>query len=321
MLEFRHRTVLLDEAVDLLNIKPDGVYVDATVGGAGHAFRIAGLLAQTGLLVGIDQDSAAISAARERLEAVQPRVVLAQRNFSELQFILKGLAVDRIDGILFDLGVSSPQLDEAERGFSYKGDAPLDMRMDRTRPFSAKHLVNTASVAELTKIFWEYGEERWGKRIAQFIGERRREKPIETTAELTAIIKQAIPAGARKNGPHPARRTFQALRIAVNDELGVLERTLGQAITLLKPGGRIAVISFHSLEDRIVKNVFADAARGCRCPKEFPVCQCGRESLVTIVTKKPLLPTEAELQVNPRARSAKLRVAERKGLILEGGAY
>jgi 16S rRNA (cytosine1402-N4)-methyltransferase len=321
MPEFRHQTVLLNEAVTLLNIKPEGVYVDATLGGAGHASRIADLLTESGLLIGIDQDQLAISAARERLQAVRPRVTLFQRNFCELPVILKELALDRIDGILFDLGVSSPQLDEEERGFSYKGDAPLDMRMDRSRPFSAKHLVNTASVAELTKILWEYGEERWSKRIAQFIDLHRREKTIETTADLTAIIKQAIPAGARKNGPHPARRTFQALRIAVNDELGVLERTLTQAIAVLKPGGRIAAISFHSLEDRIVKNTFADAAKGCRCPKEFPVCQCGCQAQVRILTKKPVTPTNDELQVNPRARSAKLRVAERKGLILEGGAY
>jgi 16S rRNA (cytosine1402-N4)-methyltransferase len=320
MPEFRHQTVLLNEAVTLLNIKPDGIYVDATLGGAGHAYRIAGSLAETGLLIGIDQDQTAINAARKRLQGVRPQVVLFQQNFSNLPLILKELRIDRIDGILFDLGVSSPQVDEAERGFSYKVDAPLDMRMDRSQPFSAKHLVNTASTAELAKIFWEYGEERWSKRIALFIERRRREQTIETTGELTEIIKQAIPAGARKNGPHPARRTFQALRIAVNDELGVLERTLGNVIMLLKPGGRIGVISFHSLEDRIVKNTFASAAKGCRCPKEFPVCQCGQVSQVTVITKKPLTPTKEELQDNPRARSAKLRVAERKGLILEGGA-
>jgi 16S rRNA (cytosine1402-N4)-methyltransferase len=320
MPEFRHQTVLLNEAVTSLNIKADGVYVDATLGGAGHASRIAGLLNETGLLIGIDQDQIAMNAARERLQAVRPRVALFQRNFSELPLILKELTIERIDGILFDLGVSSPQLDEEERGFSYKGDAPLDMRMDRSRPFSAKHLVNTASTEELAKILWEYGEERWSKRIALFIERRRREQMIETTGELTEIIKQAIPVGARKNGPHPARRTFQALRIAVNDELGVLERTLDYAIAALNPGGRIGVISFHSLEDRIVKNALANAAKGCRCPKDFPVCQCGQTPQVTVITKKPFTPTQAELQDNPRARSAKLRVAERKGLILEGGA-
>jgi 16S rRNA (cytosine1402-N4)-methyltransferase len=320
MPEFRHQTVLLNEAVTLLKIKSEGIYVDATLGGAGHACRIAGLLDETGWLIGIDQDQTAINAARERLQSVRPRVALFKRNFSDLLPILKELGIDRIDGILFDLGVSSPQLDEEERGFSYKGDAPLDMRMDRSQPFSAKHLVNTASTEELAKILREYGEERWSKRIALFIEQRRREHTIETTGELTEIIKQAIPAGARKSGPHPARRTFQALRIAVNDELGVLERTLDRAITVLKPGGRIGVISFHSLEDRIVKNALVNAAKGCRCPKDFPVCQCGQVSQVTVITKKPLTPTKEELQDNPRARSAKLRVAERKGLILEGGA-
>jgi 16S rRNA (cytosine1402-N4)-methyltransferase len=320
MPEFRHQTVLLNEAVAMLNIKPDGVYVDATLGGAGHASQMASQMTEVGLLVGIDQDQTAINAAWERLRNVRPRVALFHRNFSELSLILKELSLDRIDGILFDLGVSSPQLDEEERGFSYKGDAPLDMRMDRSRPFSAKHLVNTASPEELAQILRQYGEERWSKRIALFIDRRRREQIIETTGQLTEIIKQAIPAGARQNGPHPARRTFQALRIAVNDELGVLEKTLDRAIAVLKPGGRIGVISFHSLEDRIVKRALVNAAKGCCCPKEFPVCQCGRESLVTLITKKPLTPTEGELKENPRARSAKLRVAERKGIILEGGA-
>jgi 16S rRNA (cytosine1402-N4)-methyltransferase len=320
MPEFQHQTVLLNEAVALLNIRPGGVYVDATLGGAGHAIKIAGLLDETGLLIGIDQDQTAIDAARERLRTIRPRVALFQRNFSDLALILGELGLERIDGILFDLGVSSPQLDREERGFSYWGDAPLDMRMDRSQPTSAADLVNTARPEELTRIFWEFGEERWSKRIALFIAARRREKPIATTGELTALIKQAIPAAARQNGPHPARRVFQALRIAVNRELEVLETALGVAISALKPGGRIAAISFHSLEDRLVKRALVDAARGCRCPKSFPVCQCGRTSQLTIITKKPVVPGVAELEVNPRARSAKLRVAERKGLILEGGA-
>lgn len=320
MPEFLHQTVMLDETVELLNVRPQGVYVDATLGGSGHALKITGLMDETGLLVGIDQDQWAIDTARERLAGVNPRVELFRRNFIDLPVILNQLGIEFVDGIVFDLGVSSPQLDEEERGFSYKNDAPLDMRMDRSQPFTAAQLVNTASAAQLAKIIWEFGEERWSKRIALFIEERRREKPIETTGELTDIIKQAIPAAARKNGPHPARRTFQALRIAVNHELEFLEKTLEQAIELLKPNGRIAVVSFHSLEDRIVKNIFADRSKGCRCPKDFPICQCGEISKLKIVTKKPVVPSEEELTKNPRARSAKLRVAERKGLIIKGGA-
>ncbi|HEY8464296.1 MAG TPA: 16S rRNA (cytosine(1402)-N(4))-methyltransferase RsmH [Bacillota bacterium] len=320
MPEFRHQTVLPEEAVDALKICPEGVYIDATLGGAGHALKIAAAMDETGLLVGIDQDQLAISAARERLRGVKPRVELFHRNFQDLQQILNELGIDRIDGILFDLGVSSPQLDAEERGFSYKGNAPLDMRMDQSQPFSAAHLVNTATVAELNRIIRDYGEERWSRRIALFIDRRRREKPIETTGELAELIKQAIPAAARRKGPHPARRTFQALRIAVNRELEVLEKTLGQAIQLLKPGGRIAVISFHSLEDRIVKNTFARFAKGCQCPSSFPVCQCGQVSELEIITKRPIVPSKNQLLENPRARSAKLRVAERKGLIIKGGA-
>jgi 16S rRNA (cytosine1402-N4)-methyltransferase len=320
MMEFRHQTVLLDEAVESLNIKPDGVYVDATLGGAGHSIKIADSMDSTGLLIGIDQDQTSISTAQERLKEVKPRVELFRRNFSDLAMILAEVGVETIDGILFDLGVSSPQLDEEERGFSYKGDAPLDMRMDRSQPFSAAHLVNTAPVIQLTKILWDYGEERWSKRIALFIDNARREKPIETTGELTEIIKNAIPAAARRSGPHPARRTFQALRIAVNHELEVLEKTLDQAIGRLKPGGRIAVISFHSLEDRIVKTAFINGSKGCCCPRDFPVCQCGQIARLTIITKKPIVPTREELSRNSRARSAKLRVAEAKGLIIKGGA-
>jgi 16S rRNA (cytosine1402-N4)-methyltransferase len=310
MMEFRHQTVLLDEAVESLNIQPDGIYVDATVGGAGHSLKIAALLRESGLLIGIDQDLTSINIARERLKEARPRVELFHRNFVDLPKIMAELGVAALDGILFDLGVSSPQLDEEERGFSYKGDAPLDMRMDRSQPFSAAHLVNTTPVEQLAKILLEYGEERWSKRIALFIDNYRRDKAIRTTGELTEIIKKAIPAAARRNGPHPARRTFQALRIAVNHELEVLEKTLDQAIQLLKPGGRIAVISFHSLEDRIVKTAFVNGAKGCCCPRDFPVCRCGRTSRLSIITKKPIVPSREELARNSRSRSAKLRVAE-----------
>lgn len=309
--EFKHQPVLVNEVIDYLNIKPAGVYVDATLGGAGHASQIAKRLNEDGLLIGIDQDQTAIQAGKEKLRNVSPTVRLVRSNFTALPEILDDLKVKEIDGILFDLGVSSPQLDEEERGFSYKQDAPLDMRMDRSRPFSAAHLVNTASVEELTRIINEYGEERWAKRIAIFIERYRREKEIKTTSELVEIIKAAIPASARRTGPHPARRTFQALRIAVNNELEALEKALEEAVPLLKGGGRIVVISFHSLEDRIVKNVFAKGAKGCRCPKELPVCQCNYQPRLKILTKKPIAPTPDEIRQNARARSSKLRSAEK----------
>ncbi|HBE77616.1 MAG TPA: 16S rRNA (cytosine(1402)-N(4))-methyltransferase [Firmicutes bacterium] len=311
MPEFEHQSVLPEEVIQYLDIKPAGIYVDATIGGAGHALRIAAKLNESGFLIGIDQDQEAITVAKERLQQVKPKVELIHRNFVNLAAILKELKIVEVDGILFDLGVSSPQLDEEERGFSYKYDAPLDMRMDQSQPFSAAHLVNTASVAELTKILWEYGEERWSKRIAQFIDKDRRDKRIETTGELAEIIKKAIPAGARRNGPHPARRTFQALRIAVNRELEVLQGVLDQSLAILKPGGRIVVISFHSLEDRIVKTTFNKWAKGCQCPKEVLICRCGQLPKVQVVTKKPVLPSKEEMLKNPRARSSKLRTAEK----------
>jgi 16S rRNA (cytosine1402-N4)-methyltransferase len=313
--EFIHLSVLPEEVINYLNIKPAGIYVDATVGGAGHTLRIADKLNESGLLIGIDQDQAAIAAASERLKLVKPRVKprveLIRSNFADIDKILKEQKITAINGILFDLGVSSPQLDEEERGFSYKANAPLDMRMDQSQPFSAAHLVNTASVDELAKILWEYGEERWSKRIAVFIDNFRRVKQIETTGELAAIIKQAIPASARKNGPHPARRTFQALRIKVNRELEVLQEALDKSLPILKPGGRIVVISFHSLEDRIVKTTFAKWAKGCQCPKEVLICRCGQLPKVQIITKKPVLPSKEEMQKNPRARSSKLRSAQK----------
>lgn len=311
MSEFKHQSVLLNEAIHYLAIKPAGVYLDATLGGGGHALQIAGRMNHQGLLIGIDQDQAAIQASQERLANVNPRVKLFRSNFEAIPEILKDLVIDAIDGALFDLGVSSFQLDEIERGFSYKSDAPLDMRMDRSRPFSAFHLVNSASVDELTWIIGEYGEERWAKRIALFIDRQRREKEIKTTGELAEIIKNAIPAAARRTGPHPARRTFQALRIAVNNELEVLEKALEGTIPLLRRGGRLVVISFHSLEDRIVKNVFAKEAKGCRCPKELPVCQCNHQPRLKILTRKPVIPTAEEIRLNPRARSSKLRSAEK----------
>lgn len=311
MSEFKHQSVLMDEVIRYLNIKPTGTYVDATLGGAGHAGQIAEQLDRQGLLIGIDQDQIAIQAAQERLAGVNPTIKLVRSNFAALREILDDLAIKEIDGILFDLGVSSPQLDEEERGFSYKHEAPLDMRMDRSQPFSAAHFVNTADVEELTRVIAEYGEERWAKRIAIFIDRNRREKEIKTTGELAEIIKAAIPASARRNGPHPARRTFQAIRIAVNNELEVLEKALTESIPLLKKGGRIVVISFHSLEDRIVKNVFAKEAKGCLCPKELPVCQCNNQPRLKVLTKKPVVPTSDEISQNARSRSSKLRSAEK----------
>ena len=311
MAEFKHQPVLLTEAIENLNIKPSGVYVDATLGGAGHSSVIASLLNESGLLIGIDQDQIALNVARERLHGNKAAVKLFRKNFIFLTEILKEAEIDQIDGIIFDLGVSSPQLDEEERGFSYKYDAPLDMRMDRSQPFSAAHLVNTSSAAELTRIFWQYGEERWSKRIALFIENHRREQPIETTVQLADIIKKAIPAAARREGPHPARRVFQALRIAVNRELDVIQDALNQALTLLKPGGRVVVISFHSLEDRIVKETYTEWAKGCICPKNIPICQCQNKPKIKILTKKPIIPTHEEIVNNPRARSSKLRAAEK----------
>lgn len=311
MSDFVHQSVLPEEVLHYLDIKPAGIYVDATVGGAGHALRIAEKLSENGIIIGIDQDQMAILTAKERLQHVKPKVCLIRRNFAYINEILAEQAIKAIDGILLDLGVSSPQLDLDERGFSYQADAPLDMRMDQSEPFSAADLVNTASVRELSKILWEYGEERWSKRIAEFIEKYRRVKRIETTSELVGIIKQAVPAAARRNGPHPARRTFQAIRIAVNRELDVLQQALEQSLTILKPGGRIVVISFHSLEDRIVKSTFAKWAKGCICPKEILVCQCGQVPKVQIITKKPILPSQQEIDLNPRARSSKLRCAEK----------
>jgi 16S rRNA (cytosine1402-N4)-methyltransferase len=310
-LSFHHVTVLREEAVDGLNIRPDGVYVDCTLGGAGHSSLIASRLGAGGRLIAIDQDDWALDNARERLAPYMNKVTLVKSNFRRIRDIASDLGLDGVDGVLFDLGVSSPQLDEGERGFSYNADAPLDMRMDQDAPLTAYDIVNEWDEEELARIIWEYGEEKFSRRIARQIVQRRRHAPVRTTGELVELIKEAIPAAARRSGPHPAKRTFQAIRIAVNDELDAFREAVVDAIDLLRPQGRVSVITFHSLEDRICKQVFQDFAKGCTCPPSFPVCTCGNQASVKIITRKPILPSEAELTANPRARSAKLRVAEK----------
>ena len=310
-MEFHHISVLLNECIDSLNIKPDGIYVDGTLGGAGHSYEICKRLT-TGRLIGIDQDMNAINAATKRLEEFKDKVTLVHSNFSNVKEVFKNLGIEKADGFLLDIGVSSHQLDEAERGFSYMQDAPLDMRMDTSRSLSAYEDVNEYSQKELNDIIFEYGEERWAKRIAEFIVAERKLKPIETTFELVDIIKKAVPKGARKDGPHPAKRTFQAIRIEVNGELDVLKTAINDMVDLLNTGGRLSIITFHSLEDRIVKNEFRKQADPCTCPREFPVCMCNKVSKGKVITRKPILPSEEELLENHRARSAKLRVFERK---------
>ena len=311
-MEFKHIPVMLFECIDNLNIKPDGIYVDATLGGGGHSFEIASRLTDGGRLIGIDRDAQAIEAAKKRLAPFLDRVSFVHDNFVNASDILEKLEIENIDGALIDLGVSSYQLDEAERGFSYINDAPLDMRMDRRNEKSAYTVINEYSEGELCDIIYKYGEERWAKRIAQFISERRQIKPIETTGELTDIIKAAIPAAARAEGGHPGKRTFQAIRIEVNDELAIIEDTINAFAERLNKKGRLAVITFHSLEDRIVKEAFLKLSQGCTCPKEFPVCVCGGVSKGKVITKKPVVATEAELEGNSRSKSAKLRVFEKK---------
>ena len=306
-MEFHHISVLLNECIDSLNIKPDGIYVDGTLGGAGHSYEICKRLT-TGRLIGIDQDMNAINAATKRLEEFKDKVTLVHSNFSNVKEVFKNLGIEKADGFLLDIGVSSHQLDEAERGFSYMQDAPLDMRMDTSRSLSAYEVVNEYSEKELNDIIFEYGEERWAKRIAEFIVAERKLKPIETTFELVDIIKKAVPKGARKDGPHPAKRTFQAIRIEVNGELDVLKTAINDMVDLLNTGGRLSIITFHSLEDRIVKNEFRKQADPCTCPREFPVCMCNKVSKGKVITRKPILPSEEELLENHRARSAKLRV-------------
>ena len=308
--QFIHRSVLLDECIDALNIKPEGTYLDGTLGRAGHSLEIVKRLT-SGRLICIDRDDAAIQAAKVKLADYLDRVTLVHGNFHHLDDILNGLGNPPIDGMLFDLGVSSPQLDDASRGFSYMADAPLDMRMDRSAALTAHVVVNTWPQEELSRILWQYGEERYAGRIAGAIVRRRETAPIETTLELVEVIKSAMPAAALREKQHPAKRSFQAIRIAVNDELAAVDEMMRVAVPHLAPGGRLAVISFHSLEDRIVKTALAGLAKGCTCPPDFPVCVCGKTPEVKLLTRKPIVSGEAELAENPRARSAKLRVAEK----------
>ena len=314
-MDFGHISVLLNETVESLNIRPDGIYVDGTLGGGGHAYHVAERLTGGGRLIGIDQDADAIAAATERLKPFADRVSIVRDNYVNIKSVLSGLGITEedkaVDGIYLDLGVSSWQLDNAERGFSYMEDAPLDMRMDRRQSQTAADLVNTATEQELFRIIRDYGEDRFAKNIAKHIVQARERKPVETTKELADIIRGAIPMKVQVTGGHPAMRTFQAIRIALNEELTVLENSIDTMIRLLKPGGRLSIITFHSLEDRIVKNGFRRNEHPCICPPGFPVCVCGRESLGTVITKKPILPTEEEIRENSRSHSAKLRVFER----------
>lgn len=310
---FSHYSVLLSESVDGLNIKPNGIYLDCTLGGGGHSEKIASALSDKGRLIAIDQDSAAIEASKKRLAPYAHRITFVRDNFRNVGEILAGLSIEKIDGAIIDLGVSSYQLDTPERGFSYMHDAPLDMRMNPDGPLDAYEVVNTYSEERLKKIIYEYSEERFAPRIAAKICAAREAAPIETTYQLVDIIKSAIPAKAREDGPHPAKRTFQAIRIEVNSELDIIEPTLNALIDALSEGGRLSVITFHSLEDRIVKQTFKEEAKGCTCPPNFPVCVCGNKPKIKIITNKPILPSQRELSENPRSRSAKLRVCEGTG--------
>ena len=309
-MEFSHVPVMLQSCIDALNIKPDGIYVDGTLGRAGHSREIAKRLT-TGRLICIDRDQAALDAAPGRLEGLMDRVTLVHGNFGDLTAILDALSIEKVDGMLFDLGVSSPQLDDASRGFSYMQDAPLDMRMDQSSALSAYEVVNQWSEDELKRILWRYGEERYAPAIARNIVQKRSDKPIETTLELVDVIKGAMPAAALREKQHPAKRSFQAIRIAVNDELGAVETMVSGAVPRLNVGGRLAIISFHSLEDRIVKTGMAEFAKGCTCPPDFPVCVCGKTPQIKLTPRKPIVADAEELKINPRARSAKLRVAEK----------
>ena len=310
MSEFHHVSVLLDECIQGLNIRPDGIYVDGTLGGAGHSSHIASKIT-TGCLIGIDRDEVALTAAAERLAPYGDRVTLVHSNFCDIASVLARLGIGGVDGILLDLGVSSPQLDDGARGFSYMADAPLDMRMDHSETLTAAAVVNTWSYEDLKRILYEYGEERYAPQIASAICKRREQAPVRTTLELVDIIRSAMPPAALREKQHPAKRSFQAIRIAVNDELGAVSQVMRDAIPCLNPGGRLAVITFHSLEDRIVKNAMAEAAKGCTCPPSFPVCVCGKKPKVRLITRKPIVSGEEELARNPRARSAKLRICEK----------
>ena len=310
-MEFKHVSVLLHECIDALAIRPDGIYLDGTLGGAGHSSEIARRLTDGGLLIGVDRDPVALEAAQARLAPWMEHVRLVHANFREIDRILDSLHIERVDGMLFDLGVSSPQLDDGARGFSYMADAPLDMRMNAEDRLTAHEIVNTWPQEELKRILYDYGEERYAPAIAAAIVRRRTQAPIETTLQLVDVIRGAMPPQALREKQHPAKRSFQAIRIAVNDELGAVEDMMHAAIDRLSPGGRLAVITFHSLEDRIVKSAMQAAARGCTCPPEFPVCVCGKKPNVRLITRKPIISGPEELEQNPRARSAKLRVAER----------
>ena len=310
-MEFVHKPVLFDECMENLNIKADGVYVDGTLGGAGHSLGIAKSLKENGTLIGIDRDVEALAVSKQRLAEVNPKVILVNDNHKNIKEILNDLGIYKADGILLDLGVSSYQLDNKDRGFSYRFDAPLDMRMNTNDKMTAKTVVNECTKEELIKIFRDYGEEKWSARIAEFIVAEREKKPIETTFELVDIIKAAVPAGAREEKGHPAKRVFQAIRIYVNEEISELENAVRNAIDSLNVGGRLCIITFHSLEDRIVKEVFNEEAKSCICPPDFPTCVCGKKSRIKLVNRKPILPSDEELEINLRAHSAKLRVAEK----------
>lgn len=310
-MDFNHIPVLLEETIEGLDIKENGIYVDCTLGGGGHSLEILKRIGPGGKLVAIDQDEDALVEAQERLSDYKDQVYFVKSNYAYLGSILDSLSIDKVDGILMDIGVSSYQLDEGDRGFSYQQDAALDMRMDKSGEITAAYVVNNYSKEELEMILWNYGEEKWGKRIAQFIIEAREEKPIETTLELVDIIKRAIPKKVRIQGKHPAKRTFQALRIEVNKELDALESTIGIAVDRLKQGGRLAIITFHSIEDRIVKTNFLELARGCTCPPEFPICVCNNKPEIKIITRRPIIASEREIEANRRAKPAKLRICRK----------
>ena len=311
-MNFKHQSVLLDETIENLNIQPEGIYVDGTLGGGGHAFDVCSRLNEKGRFIGIDQDAAAIEAAGKRLSPFEDKVTIVRSNYSDMKQVLTDLGISRVNGIVLDLGVSSYQLDTVERGFTYRENAPLDMRMDQRQEKTARDIVNGYSEMELYGIIRDYGEDKFAKNIAKHIVRAREEKPIETTDELTEVIKAAIPMKFRVVGGHPAKRTFQAIRIELNHELDVLKNHLNEMVELLDTNGRICIITFHSLEDRIVKNIFRKCENPCECPPSFPTCVCGKKSLGKVITRKPILPSEEELEVNPRSKSAKLRVFERR---------
>ena len=308
---FGHVSVLLHETVDGLNVKPDGIYVDATLGGGGHAYEVCSQLGEQGRFIGIDQDAAAIEAAGKRLEGFGEKVTMIRSNYRDMKPRLHEIGIDKVDGIVIDLGVSSYQLDTAERGFSYRADAPLDMRMDQRQKMTAKDIVNNYSEAELYRVIRDYGEDKFAKNIAKHIAAERSKAPIETTEQLNEIIRHAIPMKIRKASGHPSKRTFQAIRIELNHELDVLRDSLDEMIDMLNPGGRICIITFHSLEDRIVKSAFRKNENPCTCPSHFPVCVCGKVSKGKVITRKPILPSEEEMESNSRSKSAKLRIFER----------